>query len=123
MPRIRVSVGPSLSALEDISDKVNAGSAHDIVSEAFEGRISIHLKGFTTCGNQPLKDEFFQREDRRGITWSIQVQGLSVALLEQMLFNFFRFQGGFSDLIQLMISCLVTSSANLSNFRGARMQC
>lgn len=75
MPRLRIRVGSSLSSLQDISSKVNTGNTHDIISDAFEGRICMYIKGFPDSNNHTTGVDFFDREDRRGITWSIQVQG------------------------------------------------
>jgi hypothetical protein len=75
MPRLSVVAGPSLDALVPIT--VNSGIPHNIVSDAFEGQILAYIKGFTDEeGNVlPGESEYFQREDRKGITWSIQTQG------------------------------------------------
>jgi hypothetical protein len=74
MPRLSVVAGPSLDALVPIT--VNSGIPHNIVSDAFEGQILAYIKGFTDeDGN--VESEYFQREDRKGITWSIQTQGTS----------------------------------------------
>ena len=59
-----------------ITDKVNSGRAHTISSDLFEGKVAINIKGFTNpSGEEQLSAEYFDREDRKGITWSIQVQG------------------------------------------------
>lgn len=58
-----------------ITDKVNSREAHDISSELFEGKVAINIKGFTNPSGEELFAEYFDREDRKGITWSIQVQG------------------------------------------------
>jgi hypothetical protein len=73
MPRLRVVAGPSLEELVPIS--VNSGEPHDIISDAFEGQILAYIKGFTNEEGNVLESEYFHREDRKGITWSIQVQG------------------------------------------------
>jgi Protein of unknown function (DUF1769) len=73
MPRLSVLAGPSLDALVPIS--VNTGIPHDIVSDAFEGQILAYIKGFTDEDGNILQSEYFQREERKGITWSIQTQG------------------------------------------------
>jgi hypothetical protein len=78
MPRLSVLAGPSLDALVPIS--VNTGIPHDIVSDAFEGQILAYIKGFTDEDGNVLQSEYFQREERKGITWSIQTQGTSFAL-------------------------------------------
>ena len=76
MPRLRVVAGPSLDALVPIS--VNSGEPHTITSDAFEGRILAYIKDFTDKDGSVLQSEYFDREDRKGITWSIQVQGVSL---------------------------------------------
>jgi len=75
MPRLSVVAGPSLDALVPIT--VNSGIPHNIVSDAFEGQILAYIKGFTDEEGDGLQseNEYFQREDRKGITWSIQTQG------------------------------------------------
>lgn len=76
MPRLRVVAGPSLDALVPIS--VNSNESHPITSDAFDGRILVHIKDFTDKHGSVLQSEYFDREDRKGITWSIQVQGTSL---------------------------------------------
>ncbi|TEB34271.1 DUF1769-domain-containing protein [Coprinellus micaceus] len=76
MPRLRVLAGPSPTKLSPIS--VNTSQAHEISSELFEGKIVVHIKGFNDDGdeeNTPRPDGYFENEDRRYVTWSIQVQG------------------------------------------------
>lgn len=80
MTRLRVLAGPSLASLEDISAKVNQGDAHDVTSDAFEGRIAVYIKGFEDGEDQNSESEFFKRDDRVDITWSIQVQGEYVGI-------------------------------------------
>ncbi|KAI0064349.1 DUF1769-domain-containing protein [Artomyces pyxidatus] len=73
MPRLRVVAGPSTSELVPIT--ANSGVPHPIMSDAFEGKILAYIKGFTDEQGRVLESEYFDREDRKGITWSIQVQG------------------------------------------------
>ncbi|KAI9509058.1 DUF1769-domain-containing protein [Russula earlei] len=73
MPRLRVVAGPSLDALVPIS--VNSDLPQNIVSDAFEGQIAAYIKGFPDEQGNALQSEYFNREDRKGVTWSIQVQG------------------------------------------------
>lgn len=73
MPRLRAVAGPSLNELVPIS--VNSDVSHNIVSDAFEGQVLTYIKGFTDGEGTVLESEYFHREDRKGITWSIQVQG------------------------------------------------
>jgi len=74
MPRLRVVAGPSLDALVPIS--VNSDVPHDIVSDAFEGQIIAYIKDFPDEEGNASPSEYFDREDRKGVTWSIQVQGM-----------------------------------------------
>ncbi|KAF9239827.1 hypothetical protein BU15DRAFT_87839 [Melanogaster broomeanus] len=75
MPRLRVLAGPSLETLVPITDIVNSGRAHAISSDQFEGKIAVYVKNFVNAEGRCLTSEYFEREDRRGITWSVQVQG------------------------------------------------
>jgi hypothetical protein len=66
-----------------------------IVSDAFEGQILTYIKGFTDEEGNILQseNEYFQREDRKGITWSIQSQGTSfdfVPLSQVASFGIYR---------------------------------
>lgn len=76
MPRLRVLVGPTAEDLVPITDIVNTGQPYTIVSEHFEGKIAIYVKNFVDPNGRPLTSEYFEREDRKGVTWSIQVQGM-----------------------------------------------
>jgi len=79
MPKLRVLAGPSPHDLTPITSLVNTNAPHRIVTDAWEGEIIVFIKGF----NQPdasgdgvaQEVEYFQRGDRSGVTWSIQVQG------------------------------------------------
>ncbi|TFY78465.1 hypothetical protein EWM64_g5545 [Hericium alpestre] len=73
MPRLRVVAGPSMSELRPIP--ANSGIPYPITSDAFEGKVLVYIKGFTDKDSNILDSEYFHREDRKGITWSIQVQG------------------------------------------------
>ncbi|KAH7887047.1 hypothetical protein F5I97DRAFT_1099287 [Phlebopus sp. FC_14] len=75
MPRLRVLAGPTAENQVPITELVNSGRAHDISSDRFEGKIAVYVKGFTNRQGECLGSEYFEREDRKGITWSIQVQG------------------------------------------------
>lgn len=74
MPHLRVVAGTSLDTLVPIS--VNSDVPHAVTSDAFEGRILAYIKDFTDKDGSVLDSEYFDREDRKGITWSIQVQGI-----------------------------------------------
>ncbi|KZV70029.1 DUF1769-domain-containing protein [Peniophora sp. CONT] len=73
MPRLRVVAGPSLDALEPIT--VNTGKAHDVSSPLFEGKILAYIKDFPDETGNAQSSEYFERPERKGVTWSIQVQG------------------------------------------------
>jgi hypothetical protein len=77
MTDLYVLASTSPHSLEDISDKVNTSRTHRIVSDTFEGEISIQIKRFPTH-HRTTSSDYFERLDRQGITWSIQVQGLSI---------------------------------------------
>ena len=74
MPRLRVLAGTSLDALEPIS--VNTGKAHSVSSPLFEGKIVAYIKDFPDEKGNILSSEYFERPERKGATWSIQVQGV-----------------------------------------------
>ena len=80
MPRLRVLAGPTAEELVPITDIVNTGRAFTISSEHFEGRIAIYVKNFVDPKGRHLTSEYFDREDRKWITWSIQVQGMSMSM-------------------------------------------
>jgi hypothetical protein len=76
--RLRVLAGPSLDALKPID--VNDDSVHEIKSSSFEGRVSVHIKGFVgEAGSHSKEDSsYFDNPKRKGVTWSIVVQGVWV---------------------------------------------
>lgn len=76
MPRLRVLAGPTAEDLVPVTHIVNTGQAYTIVSQYFEGKIAIYVKNFVDPNGRRLTSEYFEREDRKGITWSIQVQGM-----------------------------------------------
>ncbi|THG98744.1 hypothetical protein EW145_g7375 [Phellinidium pouzarii] len=53
----------------------NTSKAHVIQSDRFDGRVVVHIKGFPDADGNVLESDYFERPDRQGITWSIQVQG------------------------------------------------
>lgn len=71
IPLLRVLTGPSTSELVDISDLVNTGESHSIESDRFSGSIAVYIKGFPGAP----KSEYFNQEERKNVTWSIQTQG------------------------------------------------
>jgi len=76
MPRLRCLAGPSPDELYPIS--VNSSKAHHISSDLFEGRVAVFIKLEESrdeyCSEEDVHD-YFRRPDRKGVTWSIQVQG------------------------------------------------
>jgi hypothetical protein len=71
MPQLRVLAGPDPNHLVPITHLVNTNQPCRVSSELFEGQIVANIKGFTGNGDS----EYFDRDDRKGLTWSIQVQG------------------------------------------------
>lgn len=75
-PRLRVFAGTSIQTLQDISPSVNTRQPHRLQSNLFEGEVVVNIKGFVDPDTEQVKDpEYFSREDRQRITWSLQVQG------------------------------------------------
>lgn len=75
--KLRISAGTSLETMVPITSNVNTNTPHKLSSDVFEGVIVAHIKNFVEDGDM-RESEYFLREDRRGITWSIQVQGMYV---------------------------------------------
>jgi len=83
-PHLRVLAGTSPDTMVPITHIVNTGTSHRISSSLFEGEIAAYIKGFSP--NEPSgaaqsrgeESEYFRREDRAGVTWSIQVKGVSL---------------------------------------------
>ncbi|KAH9922891.1 hypothetical protein B0H21DRAFT_701400 [Amylocystis lapponica] len=73
MPRLRVLAGPSFDKLVPIS--ANSDVPVDVSSDAFEGKVAVYIKGFADPRGHIGDSPYFEQEERRGITWSIQVQG------------------------------------------------
>lgn len=86
MPRLRVLAGPDPSSLTPISTTVNSGTPHRISSDLFEGQVIAHIQGFTDEQGKVRDSEYFGREDRKNVTWSIQVQGESFRSLISSIF-------------------------------------
>lgn len=70
MPRLRVLAGTSLDCLVPITDSVNTNEPVRLSSHLFDGQVVVNIKGFNGTSN-----EYFDRDDRQGITWSFQVEG------------------------------------------------
>ncbi|KAJ7188586.1 hypothetical protein C8R46DRAFT_879203 [Mycena filopes] len=80
MPKLRVLAGPDLKTLAPITALVNSNTGYRIASDAWEGEIIIFIKNLNEESDDPSHStpqevEYFGREDRKGVTWSIQVQG------------------------------------------------
>lgn len=81
-PRLRVLVGTSPETMVPITHLVNTGTAHRVSSPFFEGEIAAYIKGFSPNERSGVEQsrgeesEYFRREDRAGVTWSIQVKGV-----------------------------------------------
>lgn len=73
MPRLRVLAGPSTSELVPIV--ANSGVPLKIKSDVFEGSVVVYIKGFVDEAGRVGDSPYFEQEERKGITWSIQVQG------------------------------------------------
>jgi hypothetical protein len=58
-----------------ISNLVNTDTPHTISTDQFEGQVVVNIKGFTDPQGRVLDSEYFQRPNRKDVTWSIQVQG------------------------------------------------
>jgi hypothetical protein len=96
MARLRVLAGPSPDALTNITNVVNTSTPTPISSDIFEGSIVVNVKGLTNERGEVLDSEYFQRADRKGITWSIQLQGRGflVVLAERELTDVVGWQAG-----------------------------
>ncbi|KAF7362151.1 Pentafunctional arom polypeptide [Mycena venus] len=92
MPKLKVLVGPTPHELTPITSLVNTNAPHRISTDAWEGEILVFIKGFNEADpskTTPEAAEYFGRDDRSGITWSIQVQGrfLSPRSSDDILFG------------------------------------
>ena len=75
-PRLRVLAGTSPETMMPITSLVNTGMSHALSSPLFEGKVAAYIKGMTDENGCVRESEYFSREDKAGITWSIQVQGV-----------------------------------------------
>ncbi|KAF8627911.1 hypothetical protein AX15_004174 [Amanita polypyramis BW_CC] len=73
--RLRILAGPSPDELVPITHLVNASLSYKLKTDLFDGEISVHIKDFMDDQGQVRHSGYFDREDRRGVTWSIQVSG------------------------------------------------
>ncbi|KAG6830915.1 hypothetical protein H0H87_006838 [Tephrocybe sp. NHM501043] len=71
-PHLRVLAGTG-SHLTPITHLVNTTNSFPLVSDRFEGEVIVCIKDLT----HPEKDvyDYFERPERQGVTWSIQVLG------------------------------------------------
>lgn len=73
MTRLRILAGPSLDDLTPI--EANSGVPIHIKSDAFDGQIVVHIKGFADINGNVSHSSYFEQKERKGVTWSIQAQG------------------------------------------------
>lgn len=74
-PRLKICVGTSASDMVPITSFVNSPKPYSISSDVFKGEIVVNIKGLTDVNGEVRESEYFKRDDKQGITWSIQVQG------------------------------------------------
>ncbi|KXN89352.1 hypothetical protein AN958_05850 [Leucoagaricus sp. SymC.cos] len=74
-PKLRVLAGTSPETMVPITPIINTNESYHVSSELFDGDIAAHIKNFTDETGNVRESEYFSREDRQGITWSIQVRG------------------------------------------------
>lgn len=73
MPRLRILAGPSPTDLKPIS--ANSGKPFHVASESFEGDIAVYIKNFADPDGEVPDSSYFDQEERKDVTWSIQMQG------------------------------------------------
>ncbi|KAI0701390.1 hypothetical protein BC835DRAFT_1265032 [Cytidiella melzeri] len=73
MPRLRILAGPSTTNLKEI--RANTGEGIDVSSHDFEGKVAVYIKGFADPSGAVQNSAYFEQEDRKDVTWSIQFQG------------------------------------------------
>ncbi|CAO1624101.1 unnamed protein product [Sympodiomycopsis kandeliae] len=77
-PSLHISAGPSVAELQPLAVNHDE-SPLEINSPGFRGRATVRIKSFT--GHDPdgiehrNDSKYFDSEHRKGITWSIQIQG------------------------------------------------
>lgn len=84
-PRLRVLAGTSINNLVPITELVNTSRPFELSSDAFNGNVVVYIKGLAEADGNIRNSEYFEREDRSGITWSIQVQGQALILVHVMI--------------------------------------
>ncbi|CAA7264369.1 unnamed protein product [Cyclocybe aegerita] len=78
-PRLRVLAGTSTSTMMPMTSLINTSTPFGLSSDVFEGQVVAHIKGLTDEHGELRDSEYFDRSDRKGVTWSIQVQGRFLA--------------------------------------------
>ncbi len=73
MPRLRILAGPSLTELTPI--EANSDVPLSVQSDAFEGQVAVYIKDFVGESGKAARSPYFEHHKRKGITWSIQIQG------------------------------------------------
>ncbi|KIP07290.1 hypothetical protein PHLGIDRAFT_89753 [Phlebiopsis gigantea 11061_1 CR5-6] len=73
MPQLRFLAGPSFTDLSPI--KVNSDVPLHVKSSAFDGKVAVYVKGLADSSGSRASSPYFDHKDRKGITWSIQLQG------------------------------------------------
>lgn len=91
MPRLQVLAGESPTSLVKITDIVNTDKPYIISTKRFDGQVVVNIKGLTNPQGEVLDSEYFHRSDRQGITWSIQIQGMSLITRSRAICLFFKF--------------------------------
>lgn len=94
-PRLRVLAGANPDNMVPITSIVNTSKAHSIHSALFQGQIVANIKGMTDEHGRLRDSEYFEREERQGVTWSIQVQGRFLNRRCWYNFNFSGLKGRF----------------------------
>ena len=74
-PHLRVLAGTNPDALVPINSIVNTSKAYSIRSDLFQGEIVANIKGMTDENGRVRDSEYFRREEKQDVSWSIQVQG------------------------------------------------
>lgn len=73
MPRLRFSAGPSLTDLTPL--EINSDIPLHVKSSGFDGQVAVYIKGLADSSGSSTHSPYFDHKDRKGITWSIQLQG------------------------------------------------
>lgn len=82
---MRILAGPSLDELTPIEP--NSDVPYHIKSDGFEGKVAVYIKGFGDGSAASGHSAYFDHEQRKGITWSIQVQGMPFSSVSLAMSN------------------------------------